>query len=154
MYAINLKLIPLILCLGLFFSTALASFLSRKMQRIIFGTLAVAALLLILRYSVFGRLISDNHRFAFFAQHSNEFWREMIMNGVLYYPLGITLPYVIGKYRYSVLTGFALSVLIEAWQYFAGAGLAQGSDVIMNTLGVAVGGLSFLVYSYWQRESD
>lgn len=78
----------------------------------------------------------------------------MIMNGVLYYPLGIALPYVTGKYRYSVLTGFALSVLIEAWQYCAGTGLAQGSDVIMNTLGVAVGGLSFLVYSYWHRIPD
>lgn len=59
------------------------------------------------------------------------------MNVFLYFPLGLTLSVLTGPW--SVLMGFVLSLSIESWQYIAGTGLAQGTDVICNTLGVAVG---------------
>ena len=146
MYAMNLKLIPLIICLGLVLSTALAYFLPRRMQQVLFGVFGMAGFFAVFHYTIMGRVHTENHSFILFNSYSNEFWREMIMNGLLYFPLGLAIPFVIRSYSISVLIGFVLSVLIEAWQYIAGAGLAQGSDVILNTLGVAVGGLSFVWY--------
>ena len=40
---------------------------------------------------------------------------------------------------WGVLAGFVLSFGVEVWQYATGAGLAQGTDVLCNTLGAAVG---------------
>lgn len=34
--------------------------------------------------------------------------------------------------------------MIEIWQFAAGTGLAQGTDVICNTVGVVAGGCSLL----------
>lgn len=79
----------------------------------------------------------------FFADISNEFFREMVMNAFLYYPLGLALSVLIGLW--SIPLAFMFSVGIETWQYFAGTGLAQGTDVICNTLGCAIGALPFFI---------
>lgn len=65
------------------------------------------------------------------------------MNGLLYVPFGINLSVLIGPW--SVLAALILSVVIESWQFFAGTGLAQGSDVLMNTLGAAIGLIPYMV---------
>lgn len=107
--------------------------------------LLILSLCIILRYSVLGRTGTDIHRFTFAASYSNEFWREMLMNIFLYFPMGIALPNVLKKYGLSVLAAFIMSLAIETWQYFAGTGLAQGTDIICNTLGAVIGGLNFAV---------
>ena len=45
---------------------------------------------------------------------------------------------------------FLLSLVIESWQYYAGTGTAQVTDVICNTLEAAIGTLSFLLFSHLQ----
>lgn len=40
-----------------------------------------------------------------------------------------------------------MDIEIESWQYMAGSGLAQGTDVIMNTLGAAIGSVPYVFYS-------
>ena len=105
--------------------------------------LSIAALYGILRYTVLGRSPSSEHSFVFFAAHTNEFYREMFMNALLYFPLGLSLTVLLGPW--SILAAFALSLGIESWQYFAGTGLAQGTDVIMNTFGAAIGALPWII---------
>jgi glycopeptide antibiotics resistance protein len=39
----------------------------------------------------------------------------------------------------------AMSLEIEAWQYYVYTGFAQATDVLCNTLGCAVGALPWLV---------
>jgi hypothetical protein len=97
----------------------------------------------ILKYTVLGRAPSNKHVIVFCAPYGDEFWREMVMNLLLYFPLGLSLPNVIRRYRGSVLLAFLCSCTIELWQYCAGTGMAQGTDVIMNTLGTAAGGTAF-----------
>jgi VanZ family protein len=97
----------------------------------------------ILKYTVLGRVPSNTHVIVFCAPYGDEFWREIVMNMLLYFPLGLSLPNVIRRYRASVLLAFLCSCTIEFWQYCAGTGMAQGTDVIMNTLGVAAGGIVF-----------
>ena len=95
--------------------------------------------ILIIKFTVSGRVPGDLHDYRFAAEYTNEFYREMLMNVFLYFPLGLTLSAVVGPW--AVLVGLLLSFSIETWQYFAGTGLAQGTDVICNTLGSAVGTL-------------
>lgn len=104
-----------------------------------------ASLYGIFKYSALGRAITNNHEFTFLAPYSNEFGRELFMNALLYYPFGLTLTGLIGPR--SILVAFLLSAGIEIWQFSAGTGLAQGTDVIMNTVGCAVGALPWLVFS-------
>lgn len=148
LYAMDIaELVKALLC-GLFLWTILL-FLTEKNEatrrgfKLICGIISLIALYGILSYTVLRRIPSDNHRFTLFAAYSNEFWREMFMNGLLYVPFGVSVSVLIGPW--SVLAALILSVVIESWQFFAGTGLAQGSDVLMNTLGAAIGLIPYMV---------
>lgn len=65
------------------------------------------------------------------------------MNALLYYPFGLSLTVLIGSW--SILVAFLTSTLIESWQYLSDSGLAQGTDVVMNTLGATIGVLPYLI---------
>lgn len=106
----------------------------------------IVAIYGILLYTVFGRTPSDNRTFVFAAPYTNEFHREMFMNALLYYPFGLSLSVFLGPW--SILVAFLSSVAIESWQYLTGSGLAQGTDVIMNTLGAAIGALPCLIVKH------
>lgn len=106
---------------------------------------SLCALGLIWYFTVAGRERTDQHSFSFFAAQTNEFYREMLMNAFLYVPLGLCLAALTGGW--SILLALGLSLAVESWQYFAGTGLAQGTDVILNTLGCAVGTIPF----FWAR---
>lgn len=95
------------------------------------------SVIIILRFTVWGRTPSDVHQVMFAAEYSNEFYREMLMNIFLYFPLGLTLNCIMGPS--AIFAGFLLSFSIETWQFFAGTGVAQGTDVICNTLGTVIG---------------
>lgn len=73
----------------------------------------------------------------------------MLMNVILFYPLGLTLTVLIGPW--SIVVAFVLSFGIEVWQYVAGTGVAQGSDVLMNTLGCVVGAVPSIIICVWRK---
>ena len=92
----------------------------------------------ILNRTVIGRTPSDEHTFVLTSDiTSEEFTRELFMNVLLYFPLGLTLTAVVGPW--SVAVGLAMSLGVEAWQYAEGTGLSQGTDVLCNVLGCAIG---------------
>lgn len=110
--------------------------------------LVMVSLYGILHYTLLGRHPSETHVFKFAAStNSGEFFREMFMNALLYFPLGLSLSALLGLK--SVLIGIAVSVAIESWQFFAGTGLSQGTDVIMNSLGSAVGMIPWIVTKFF-----
>lgn len=111
--------------------------LPRRVWKPVCGAAAVLATVLILWLTVWNRTPSEEHVFAWAAAYTNEFFREMFMNAVLYVPFGLAVCGLIGPW--GVLAGFLLSVGVEFWQYTTGAGFAQGTDVLCNTLGAAVG---------------
>lgn len=115
-----------------------------RMGKTISAIFFFAAIYGILSYTVLHRTASDTHTFVF-ATHNSESTREMFMNALLYYPLGLSLTALIGPW--SILIAFILSIAIESWQYLAGTGLAQGTDVIMNTLGSAIGSMPWIIVS-------
>ena len=68
--------------------------------------------------------------------------KEIILNVLLYVPLGYLLPFVwpkIEKKRIIVLIGFLCSSLTEAVQYFFQIGWCELDDIVGNTLGCFLG---------------
>lgn len=117
---------------------------------IIFNVIVFLIILyLVLRYTVLYRTPSNDHQFMFFAPFNSEFYRELLMNVLLFYPLGLTLTVLIGPW--SILVAFILSFGIESWQYIAGTGVAQVSDVLMNTLGCAIGAVPYLIRFFLKK---
>lgn len=88
------------------------------------------------------------------AQTQVEYYRTFFMNALLFVPLGLSMPYVLSKkprkWLVFVTICFAcvLSAGIEFWQYYYYLGRCETDDVIANTLGAAIGTLSYLLYMY------
>lgn len=142
------KLSTLTICVLISFAVSVGLlYLGRNRKRWVKSVcfpLFLVSLYGVLKCSVLGRTPTDKHVLTFWASYSNEFGRELFMNALLYYPFGLTLTGLIGPW--SILVAFLLSVVIEVWQFSAGTGLAQGTDVIMNTVGCAVGALPWLAF--------
>ena len=104
---------------------------------------------LILDSTLLGRSVYPSRRvslipFASFeaARVQPEIYRSLLLNFLMFLPFGLCIAWILPEKRKSwqkVLTvsgaGFALSVVIEAIQYFFALGLAETDDVIFNTLG-------------------
>lgn len=151
-YAKPLTTLTIYILISLPIATALLHIGIRRNKRVtksIAGILTLAALYGILSYTVIGRTASDDHIFVWSAAIGSEFIRELYMNALLYYPFGLSLTVLIGPW--SIFIAFLLSVAIEGWQYITGSGLAQGTDVIMNTLGAAIGAVPYVFYSRFSR---
>lgn len=86
------------------------------------------------------------------AQSQVEYYRTFFMNVLLFVPLGLSMPYCLSKNPRKwpvVLTtcfAFVFSAGIEFMQYYYHIGRCETDDVIANTLGAAVGTLSYLLY--------
>ncbi len=86
------------------------------------------------------------------AQSQVEYYRTFFMNALLFVPLGLSMPYCLSKKPYKrnvfITIGFAavLSAGIEFLQYYYRLGRCETDDVIANTLGAAIGTLSYLLY--------
>jgi glycopeptide antibiotics resistance protein len=85
------------------------------------------------------------------AKTHSDVYQEVMLNVVLFYPVGLTMPFVINRITnhpviITIITSCILSVIIEIFQYLFNRGYAEIDDVIFNTLGVVIGSVSFLVF--------
>ncbi len=81
------------------------------------------------------------------------------MNTLLFFPFGLSLPYILSekksatsKWITAFLSGFSLSLFIEAFQFLFGCGICEADDVICNSLGTFIGATSFLVFSFIHKK--
>ena len=89
------------------------------------------------------------------ALEQPEYYREMLMNVLLFLPLGLFLPFVFerrGVLR-AVIIGTGLAVIIEAVQLLFSLGLAETDDVLANALGCFLGAASVWVTGLADRLS-
>lgn len=71
---------------------------------------------------------------------------QLVMNVVLYIPLGLFLPCcfrLFERVRYTVLTAFLCSLCIETIQGVFGIGCFEVDDILNNTLGALIGVLLY-----------
>ena len=66
---------------------------------------------------------------------------SLILNILLYYPLGYLLPILFPKLKskHVILIGCVCSIATEATQYLLKMGWCETDDVIHNTLGTSIG---------------
>ncbi len=81
------------------------------------------------------------------AKEQPEIYRSLLMNVFLFFPVGLSLPFVFDKRQIilTVLLAFAFSVAIETIQYAFAIGNAEADDVICNTIGAFIGSVSFVI---------
>lgn len=142
-YAWDLNTIIFIMVVLVLLWLFLSWYMPQKLWKRINSVISCVAFFVILKFTVLNRVPFTQHEFYFWMEYSDEFFREMLMNTFLYFPLGLSLAVVIGPW--TVLVGFFLAFFVEAWQYFAGTGLAQGTDVICNTIGCVIGGMGSII---------
>lgn len=82
------------------------------------------------------------------AKRQPELYRAMLMNVLLFFPIGLTLSAslpkkmsIAAKMAITTAVGFALSLAIEYAQYSYAMGRAEADDVICNTLGALLGSI-------------
>lgn len=168
-YGLSLQGIVQIMILLLLLWTALEYLFRQKLQKkslwkICNGLLCVGALAAILAVTLFSRdsaaaevCLTPFNSFVR-AKIQPEIYRSMLMNVFLFFPLGLTLPNALpDKCRHRALTAILfslfLSVSIEALQYYFCLGRAETDDVLCNTLGCAVGTISYLLESAAKKKN-
>ena len=86
------------------------------------------------------------------AKIQPERYRSMLMNVFLFFPLGLSLPYALPekwkcKRLISILFALVLSTSVEFIQYSYQLGRAEIDDIFCNTLGCAIGSISYAMSS-------
>ena len=73
---------------------------------------------------------------------------DLLLNIILFMPLGFLLPYIWPKLNAwkTILIGLCVSTLIETTQYLAHWGCLDVDDIFNNTLGTCVGYMCWVVY--------
>lgn len=129
-----------------------------KLRYIVNILITVAILIMMLYKTIFSRSIGNYqielrpfYTFVL-AQQQVEMFRTFFMNMLLFVPIGLTMPYVLShkprKRNVFIVVAFAavLSAGIEFLQYYYHLGRCETDDVIANTLGAAIGTLSYCLY--------
>ena len=140
--------------------TAAMLLLRGKVRKIVAFTCTVISIALILFVTLYGRsrkildTVPDFLPLISFVKSDlkSVVWRSMFLNILLFIPLGLSMPFVLSErvkhnVLVTVLSCAALSVLIELVQLAFSMGKFEVNDMIMNTLGAALGTVSFLLVS-------
>lgn len=81
------------------------------------------------------------------AKLQPELYRTMLMNVFLFQPIGLSLPNLLPKKAHpvavTVVFAMLLSIGVEAAQFYHHLGRCEIDDVIMNTLGAAIGAAAY-----------
>ena len=95
------------------------------------------------------------------AREQREFYRAMLMNVFLFFPLGLTLSNVLPqkwsrweRLALTTLFGCLLSVGVEYAQYYYSLGRAETDDVLCNTLGAFLGACSLLIAYVMEKRQE
>jgi glycopeptide antibiotics resistance protein len=123
--------------------------------------LVILAVGMIIYCTLYGRKAVGNHMVEVRPLYSlvnakiqPEIYRTLVMNMLLFLPLGLTFPFSLPqkvKNKVGVTIGVAavISTMIEFVQFCFHLGLCETDDVIMNTLGAAFGAVSYVIQDRW-----
>ena len=154
--SLSMSLVIALALVGLIGWAAIGAVLRRRMRRIGL-VLFILTALAILYVTVLSRSkVPAAHSyltpFSTFerAKTSGELYNFLLMNIIMFLPIGFTLPFVLkgkahARILWTIFSGFLFSVLIEALQGIFSVGYVDVDDVIANTLGTAIGSLSYLM---------
>ena len=101
------------------------------------------------------------HLFSSYRQAYNQMqislFRNIILNILLFVPLGFLVPFYLGKLKKSYITiliGFGTTLVIEIIQYITNMGIFEIDDVFNNTVGTIIGYCIFMICKcLWTKEN-
>ncbi|MBP5617096.1 MAG: VanZ family protein [Elusimicrobiaceae bacterium] len=98
------------------------------------------------------RAVFRNTKNLFASAHASPV-EDLLLNIVLFLPIGFLLPYVWPKFNFwkTALAGLLFSSVIEGVQYLAQWGCCDIDDVINNTLGTCIGYFCYRIYQRFTR---
>lgn len=79
---------------------------------------------------------------------------EVVLNALVFVPLGLYLSMLGMKPWKAILFGFCLSFVFEALQFVLAIGAADVTDLLMNTLGTAIGAGFYLLLRRISKRHD
>lgn len=167
-YRLSLRTVYLLMLCGVMLwaaASAIAGERLRKYWRICCAVLLLAAMALMLYYTVLHReprlssvIVLQPFASLEAAKKMHEIYRALTMNILLFFPFGLLLPQLLPsgwkiwqKLLVTILAGLMFSVTIEAMQYFLVRGDAETDDVITNILGTFIGTLHLPLASAVKR---
>lgn len=161
-YALPLKTVFAIIIVTIFLWTAASIYARKKTSfsciwREINRVLFCVSFLVILYFTIVDRTTDRTVAIPFIRTIEDikaqpELIREMIMNAFLFFPIGLTLPYALASQKanklffpmiITIIFAFFLTCFVEFIQRVFGIGNAELSDIVMNTIGTAIGASSF-----------
>lgn len=75
-----------------------------------------------------------------YFRYSFTFFLYIFVGNIIWFvPLGMLLPMLTGCGKWAILYSFLLSLAIETGQFIFGTGVTEVEDLILNTLGGAMG---------------
>lgn len=92
------------------------------------------------------------------ARENREAYRELLMNVILFIPIGLTMPHILPqrlrtgtRVCLTLAFGFLFSATLELAQYLFCEGTTETDDVLSNTLGALIGMLQLSMLFLFQR---
>ena len=90
--------------------------------------------------------------------HENGIWMVLYLvvgNIVWFVPFGFLVPLIWQKLKSYVVIplGFCLSLIIEVSQLVSGKGMFEIDDLVLNTLGAAIGYLTYKAYCRFKKQN-
>ncbi len=138
-------------------SKSLKADIFKRFSWTINGILLLAGLFMIVRMTMINRTQhTDAYELRplsiFWGVHKPaDYWQVMVLNVLLFLPLGTALPYCISLITkwpvlWSIAGIFVLSVIIEMIQLMSGMGVFEVDDILCNTAGGSLGTVSCILY--------
>ena len=166
-FGASLPLLSLaVLCFFILWVSLSAHYLGKRPWRDVNILLFAVALFFVLRYTVLFRTPNESYYISFSlleklrkVKDSWDLDREIFMNALLFFPLGLSVPQLIYRvnawktFRNTILFAFLLSFCIEFLQYVLSSGTAELSDLLLNTSGAAIGALPVLIAGKIKKHS-
>lgn len=141
----------------LLISAGLHAFLSGRVRQIVGIVLTVCVLFVLLYVTMIGRSEPETGLvlmpgYSIARAFSSEVYLKMVLlNIFIFVPYGAFASLIFSRYGKKVtmlvtlLSGLAITLIIEALQYFLDLGCAETDDVICNVAGVFIGLIPFLM---------
>lgn len=127
--------------------------------------LCIFSLFLILKMTILGRNVGNREieLLPFYTIYTisdnSEAVRMIVMNIILFFPLGLTMPVALGrvknigrKWLLCIIVGLGISLSVEIIQYYFCIGRAETDDVICNTFGALLGVIPHMLANYLRKQ--
>ena len=128
----------------------------------IMGAVIAIGLFLIGYFIVYKKLMKGTnlHLFSSYKEAYNNFslgeWRNIILNILMFVPIGFMMPLLIKKcerWYITYLVGFCITLFIETLQLISKRGIFEVDDIVNNTLGCVIGyGIVMIFLSLFKRK--